>query len=891
MYVHFHLHYRTVFGEQIGIQYIKNKEEQPEEYLFQTIDGENWTGKLLVNEKDVLSYHYSMFNNGKKSQTEWGKPRQLNITSDRNIFVEDKWRQRANENNAFLTTAFTKSIFGRPAQTPKKSNRPKINTKNKVTFQLSSSSIQSHLVFGVVGNTKEFGEWKIPVAMDDSNFPLWQLSVPFDGNDLHVEYKYVVIDPKDGSVKVWEEGDNRTCHFVLGSPEGNHIIITDDHFRYNDAKWRGAGVAIPIFSLRSNYGMGIGEFSDMDLLTDWSESVGMNVIQILPVNDTIANKTWADSYPYAAISVFALHPLYINIQRISGFKKKSDQKDFQTIKDELNTLEMVDFEKVLKYKFKFLRILFDQEYSDFKTDNNIQEFIKTNGEWLKPYAVFCHLRDKYNTCNFNQWPEYSTYSNQISEELCSDINNDLKEIEFYFFIQYHADKQLSDAKSYARQKGVILKGDLPIGIYRYSCDAWVAPDLYNMDEQAGAPPDDYAILGQNWGFPTYNWTVMAKDGFGWWRKRMQQLNRYFDAMRIDHILGFFRIWQIPTHQVEGTMGMFNPRLPLSKDELAGYGISGDLTRYTTPYITYDILGKMFGNELEDVFEIFFSVGSHDRVHFKTSFDNQQKISVFVSQNPKYSKHEKSLLNLMTEVLLLTEPGSDGQFFNPRITLSTTQSYSHLDHHTKAKFNSVYNDYYFTRHDEYWKQQALWKLPAILDASDMLICGEDLGMIPKAVPGVMKDMNIISLEIQRMPKGNSKFGQVRNYPYFSVCSPSCHDMSTIRGWWESDHENAKDFYYNYLHWYGLTPLQASPEIVKAIVEDHLASPSMLAIFPIQDLVGIDSALRKSNADSEQINEPSNPKHYWRFRFHISMEDLLKSESLNEQLRSMVRKCGR
>jgi len=617
----------------------------------------------------------------------------------------------------------------------------------------------------------------------------------------------------------------------------------------------------------------------------------MNVIQILPVNDTIANKTWADSYPYAAISVFALHPLYINIQRISGFKKKSDQKDFQTIKDELNTLEMVDFEKVLKYKFKFLRILFDQEYSDFKTDNNVQEFIKTNGEWLKPYAVFCHLRDKYNTCNFNQWPEFSTYSHSISDELCSDNYEEIKEIEFYFFIQYHADKQLSEAKTYARRKGVILKGDLPIGIYRYSCDAWVAPDLYNMDEQAGAPPDDYAILGQNWGFPTYNWTVMAKDGFGWWRKRMQQLNRYFDAMRIDHILGFFRIWQIPTHQVEGTMGMFNPRLPLSKDELAGYGISGDLTRYTTPYITYDILGKMFGNELEDVFEIFFSAGSHDRVHFKTSFDNQQKISVFVSQNPKYSKHEKSLLNLMTEVLLLTEPGSDGQFFNPRITLSTTQSYSHLDHHTKAKFNSVYNDYYFTRHDEYWKQQALWKLPAILDASDMLICGEDLGMIPKAVPGVMKDMNIISLEIQRMPKGNSKFGQVRNYPYFSVCSPSCHDMSTIRGWWESDHENAKDFYYNYLHWYGLTPLQASPEIVKAIVEDHLASPSMLAIFPIQDLVGIDSALRKSNADSEQINEPSNPKHYWRFRFHISMEDLLKSESLNEQLRSMVRKCGR
>ena len=891
MYIHFHLHYRTVFGEQIGIQYTKNKGKKSEDYLFQTVDGENWTGKLLIDQKCTLNYNYVLFSSGNKSITEWGHPRQLNITSDSNIIVEEKWRQRANENNAFLTTAFTKSIFRRPIKTHPKSNKPKTNKKNKVTFQLSSASIQSHLVFGVIGNTKEFGEWKRPIIMDDTNFPLWQLSVPFEGKDLHIEYKYVVIDPADGSSKVWEDGDNRTCHFVLGSPEDNHIIVTDDHFRYKDAGWKGSGVAIPVFSLRSNAGMGIGEFTDLNLLTDWTESVGMNVIQILPVNDTIANKTWADSYPYAAISVFALHPLYVNIQRIASFKKKSDQNDFQTIKNDLNALEMVDFEKVLENKFKFLRILFEQEYGEFKTDADVQVFFKNNSEWLKPYAVFSHLRDKYKTCNFNQWPEYAAYDERITEDLCSETNKDLKEVEFYYFIQYHADRQLFEAKNYARQKAVVLKGDLPIGIYRYSCDAWVAPELYNMAEQAGAPPDDYAVLGQNWGFPTYNWTVMSKDGFFWWRKRMQQLNRYFDAMRIDHILGFFRIWQIPTHQVEGTMGMFNPRLPVSRDELADYGISGDLAEYTVPYITRDILLRMFGNDLEDIFAIFFSTSNDESVHFKTSFDTQQKISVFVSQNPKYSKHEKNLLNLMTEVLLLAEPGSDGQFFNPRITLSTTQSYSQLDNYTKAKFNSLYNDYYFTRHDEYWKQQALWKLPAILDASDMLICGEDLGMIPKAVPGVMKDMNIISLEIQRMPKGNSKFGQVRYYPYFSVCSPSCHDMSTIRGWWEGDHENAKDFYYNYLHWYGLTPMIASTDIVKVIIEDHLASPSMLAIFPLQDLVGIDATLRKSDAKSEQINEPANPKHYWRFRFHLSLEDLLKAEGLKDQLRTMVRKHGR
>jgi len=891
MYVHFHLHYRTVFGEQIGIQIVKSGEKKTDFILFQTIDGENWTGVLDVKEKTGLSYNYVVYKNGKISVSEWGKPRQIMVQDVQNVYLEDKWRPRANENNAFLTTAFTQSIFRRQPLNTKKAKKTNTNQNNTVTFRLNSASILPHLSFGVIGNTKQLGEWKSPVLMDDAHFPLWQLSVTFDSKDLHIEYKFVVFDPKDGTVKVWEENENRLCHFVLNKSSDNHIIITDENFRYKDAGWRGSGVAIPVFSLRSKNGFGIGEFTDLNLLTDWTESIGMNVIQVLPVNDTIANKSWHDSYPYAAISVFALHPLYINVQRISSFNKSSDQKEFKKIKDQLNTLDTVDFEKVLLFKFKFFRILFEQQYKEFVTDSNVMTFINENKEWLKPYAVFCHLRDKYKTCNFNQWPENADFSKDILDTFCSSSYGEIKEIEFYYFIQYHADKQLSDAKEYARQKRVVLKGDLPIGIYRYSCDAWVAPELYNMNEQAGAPPDDYAVLGQNWGFPTYNWDAMSKDGFTWWQKRMKQLDRYFDALRIDHILGFFRIWQIPTDQVEGTMGMFNPRLPFSRDELAGYGISGDLTRFTTPYITSGILKNIFGNEAEDILEIFFSHGNGDVIYFKSSFDNQQKIADFISQNRKYIRFEKQLLNLMTEVLLLEEPGSVGHYFNPRITLSGTNSYHELDSGFKNKFIKLYNDYYFTRHDVYWKDQALWKLPAILDASDMLICGEDLGMIPKVVPGVMKDLNIITLEIQRMPKGNSKFGQVKNYPYFTVCSPSCHDMSTIRGWWQSDHENAKDFYYNYLHWYGLTPMDCTPDIVMAIIEDHLASPSMLAIFPVQDLIGTDASMRRPDANAEQINEPSNPKHYWKFRFHINMEDLIHADQLNSKLRFMVNRHGR
>ena len=890
MYVHFHIHYKTAFGEQIGIQFNSENEKENKRILLQTYDGENWTGSVQFKEAESIFYKYILLKNDQIILSEWGKPRWIPLDFQ-DVFAEDKWRPRANQENAFLSTAFTKSIFRRHTSDTHKYGELKSTIKNKVTFRLTSACIQPHLKFGVLGNIKELGEWKKPLIMEDVDFPLWTSSIQFSGTDLHIEYKYVICDQDTGDVKVWEDGANRIAHFVLPKQKGNHIIQTDENFRFKDVKWRGAGVAIPVFSMRSKQGMGIGEFSDLQAMTDWAHQIGMNIIQILPVNDTIANKTWQDSYPYAAISVFALHPLYIHLQSIAAFKNKDDQKAFNTAFKEVNELEQVDFEKVLEYKFKFLHLLFDQEYERFSKDSDARAFISLNADWLRPYAAFCHLRDKYKTCNFNNWPEYAVYSSKVEEELLSPTYHHIRDIEFYYFVQYYADKQLTQAKDYARTKGVVLKGDLPIGIYRYSCDAWVAPQLYNMNEQAGAPPDDYAVLGQNWGFPTYNWNEMAKDGFAWWRKRMQQLNRHFDALRIDHILGFFRIWQIPTNQVEGTLGMFNPRLPVSRDELAQYGITGDLSRYTLPYITRDMLIQMFGNDADDIFAMFFSQSQNGQIIFKSSFDNQQKISTFIFQNLRYKKHEKNLLLLMTEVLLLVEDGTDGHYFNPRITLSTTTSYAHLDDYSRSKFNKLYDDYYFSRHDEYWKQQALWKLPAILDASEMLICGEDLGMIPKAVPGVMKDLNIISLEIQRMPKGNNKFGQVSSYPYFSVCSPSCHDMSTIRGWWQADHENAKDYYYHYLHWYGLTPQECNTEIVQAIVEDHMSSPSMMAIFPIQDLVGMDETLRKKDPFSEQINEPSNSKHYWRYRFHLNMEDLQKADQLNTKIKNMVYKSGR
>ncbi|HHM20536.1 MAG TPA: hypothetical protein ENJ20_00810 [Bacteroidetes bacterium] len=479
------------------------------------------------------------------------------------------------------------------------------------------------------------------------------------------------------------------------------------------------------------------------------------------------------------------------------------------------------------------------------------------------------------------------------EAYCPKKSAAFDDIQFYYFLQFHAHRQLSRSTEYARQKGVVLKGDLPIGIARHSCDAWVAPRLYNMNGQAGAPPDFYSQNGQNWGFPTYNWEEMAKDNFGWWRRRMAQLAQYFDALRIDHLLGFFRIWEIPSNQVVGTLGLFNPRLPYSLEELAAFGLKGNLDRYTQPYIRNHFLTPIFGTDTAFVKATFLKEQSPGFFALRPFVDDQLKIKELFENDKRFSQKKhlaENLMKLVAEVLLIEEPGSNGTAFNPRITLTTTRSFNHLSPREQKIFQRLYEDYHYRRHNEFWRQQALWKLPPLLRATNMLICGEDLGMIPATVPKVMRQYNILSLEIQRMPKGEGEFADPRQYPYPSVCSPSCHDMPTIRGWWEEDYRRAQRFYNHFINPDGRAPKECPPNIVETIIRQHLQSPSMLAIFPIQDLTGMDASRRHPVAAAEQINDPANPHHYWRYRFHLPLEKLLHS-IFNEKWKNMLEKYGR
>ena len=898
MIANFHINYETKWGEQIAIHLRRNGKE--ETAILQTYDGKNWHIAIEVAEKEEIEYKY-IFQKEDSSDPEFGQYRSLNISKGASqLFIQDAWRPTDVVVQAFFSAAFKDVIFKRNAPSTKPVSVKK-SSANKVVFQLNAAAIPQHLNFCVLGNNEALGNWKKPLFLSDGHFPIWQAEMEVAGTGVAVEYKFAIYDPSTEKVVEWETGENRKLLFTFPSRpsrdkpgNSNMLLQTDEQYRYSSGLWQGAGVALPVFSLRSKKGLGIGEYTDIKLLVDWAVKTGLKLVQVLPVNDTIVTKTWKDSYPYRAISVFALHPLYINVEAIAELKDKKAAARLKKKTTELNKLKAIDFEQVMTIKMEFFHLLFEQEKEAFLKNKEAKQFMENNADWLKPYAAFCYLRDVNGTAVFANWEKYATYSAQVIKDLCSPKSAAFDETFFYCFLQFHAHQQLFGATEYARQNGVVLKGDLPIGIARESCDAWMAPHLFNMDGQAGAPPDAYSENGQNWGFPTYNWEEMSKDNFEWWQQRMTKLAEYFDALRIDHILGFFRIWQIPTDQVIGTMGMFNPRLPYSRHELSEFGLHGHLDRFTKPYIRGHFLGEMFGEDADYVRTEYLNEVEIGVFELKETVSTQLRIKQLFENDDRFSnkKHLASgLMKLVGEVLLLEEPGSNGKTFNPRITLNTTRSFQELSKYEQGVFDNIYNEYYFKRHDDFWEKQALWKLPALLQATNMFICGEDLGMIPACVPGVMQSLNIFTLEIQRMPKGATEFGEPKKYPYTSVCSPSCHDMSTIRGWWEEDYERSNRFFRQYVDTKNPAPKVCTPGIVETINWQHLESPSVWAIFPIQDLIGMDANLRLPDANAERINDPSNDQHYWRYRFHLPLEELMETDSLNEKVARMVREMGR
>lgn len=887
MLVHFQIRFSTKFGQSLHI--IGNVPELGNGNIAKAkplrfVNNQFWELACEMNTAtiDELQYQY-ILKDGDTEIVEFGDDKAIPIQhyAKKNIVTIDTWQDTADYRNNFYTQPFQQVFFTQKKQ--QKTSKP--NKASTIELKVKNPFLKEDEQICVIGNIDELGNWKTQSPQLLTSRGVW-FTANFKTKVQTVQYKYGIYNTKQKQFVKYEDGENRSIDITV---QGNATLIVHDNYQYiNDTSWRGTGVAIPVFSLRSKNGFGVGEFADIKLLVDWAKQCGLKLIQLLPINDTIANHSWQDSYPYAAISAFALHPLYLNLQELAGKEHQAIIKPLLKKQKQLNELTQVDYEQVIRFKLSAAKELFLLQKDALKEDIEYFNFFELNRHWLVPYAAFCYLRDKNNTSDFNSWKSNSKYNETAIQRLVSPSQKHYDDIAIHYYIQYHLHLQLKEALAYAHKHNIVLKGDIPIGIYRNSVDAWIEPELYNMNEQAGAPPDDFAVKGQNWGFPTYNWKKMQDDGFAWWRKRFEQMGNYFDAFRIDHILGFFRIWSIPIHAVEGILGKFSPVLPIHKDEFVAKGIYFDYERFCKPFINDQILFDEFGSEANYVKVTFFNGNS-----LKEEFNTQQKVeNYFVKTKTTNENIKKGLFNLIANIILIEEEGSNKEWFNFRISITATSSYKYLDKTTQDQLHSLYVNYFYYKQDEFWKKEALQKLPSIKRTTRMLVCGEDLGMVPHCVPEVMNQLSMLSLEIQRMPKKSGiEFFNPADAPYLSVVTPSTHDMSTIRGWWMEDRLKTQRFFNAILNDLGEAPHACEWWISKKIIEQHLQSPAMWSIFQIQDILGMSELLRNKNIEEERINVPANPAHYWRYRMHISLEELIKQKEFTSSIRKMIVDAGR
>ena len=891
MILSFNIEYRTNWGEEVRISGLF-----PESIPLHTTDGIYWTAELeleVPQEGMTINYSYQIEQNGIVIRKEWDSfSRSIFLSgSSRKIYrINDCWKNIP-EQLYLYSSAFTEALLAHP----EKENIPQ-RYKKGLVIKAYAPRINKDYCLAICGNQKSLGHWdpEKAVLMSDTNFPEWQIELDASKLKYPLEYKFILYNKQEKKADCWEKNPNR----YLADPElkTNETLVISDRYVYFDIPaWKGAGIAIPVFSLKSEKSFGVGDFGDLKRMVDWAVNTRQKVIQILPVNDTTMTHAWTDSYPYNSISIYAFHPMYADIRQMGTLKDKEAASKFSKKQKELNSLPAIDYEAVNQTKWEFFNLLFRQEGEKVLASKDFKDFFETNKEWLQPYAVFSYLRDAYKTPNFRKWPRHSVYQAEDIEKMCQPGTADYPHISLYYYIQYHLHLQLLSATEYARQHGVVLKGDIPIGISRNSVEAWTEPHYFNLDGQAGAPPDDFSINGQNWGFPTYNWEEMSKDGFAWWKSRFRKMAEYFDAYRIDHVLGFFRIWQIPMDAVHGLLGYFNPALPFSESELRyNYDFWIDPDLQTTPYIMDYFVEDFFGPYTKEALDTFCRSVGGGRYKLKAEYDTQRKVVDHFASLPKDEKNTRicdGLLGLIDQVLFIEDPIEKGKY-HPRISAQYTYTYRSLNDYERWCFNRLYNDFFYHRHNEFWYDKAMWKLPPLIDSTDMLVCAEDLGMIPACVPAVMHRLEILSLEIQRMPKDPATpFGDTWRYPYYSVCTTSTHDMGGIRQWWEEDRAKTQQFFNEVLHEHGAAPYFAEPWICDRIIDLHLASPSMLCILPLQDWLSINGNIRREKPAEEQINVPANPRHYWRYRMHMTLGELLGHTEFSDYLRNKISNTGR
>ena len=898
MKLKFTIQYSTAWGESLHVIIDYHSQDgsiRHQNLLMQTEDGVCWTLETaaLVSRQHPLShivYRYQVENgDGQVLRQEWDMvPRIYSFDASKDYLFPDQWRDRPLPyylySNAYQTTC-----HGSLDEQVQPVRQPLF--RRTVVFRVSAPQISQGQAIAICGSHPSIGSWNPSryLMMEYVGQGEWMLSVNVMGWLMPVEYKYVVVDTNTHELKMWEEGENRVIDegsWMMG--DGDVLVLHGGHLRLCEAVWRAAGVSVPVFSLRSEHSYGVGDFGDLRRLVDWAVATGMKFIQVLPVNDTTTGYGWHDSCPYNIVSAFALHPHYVDLEAAGTLRSKAQMTKFMRRRQELNALPYSDYEAVDRVKSEYLQLLFAERGKSVMASKEYKAFVADNEDWLKEYSRYVGTKVR-GYVGTGEGGTRIPFALELSSSPRTPVPPYLEE--YTYFVQYLLHSQLKEAADYARSKGVVLKGDLPIGISRDSVEAKENPALFHLDSQAGVPPDVFSKQGQNWGYPTYNW---ENEKIGdWFQHRLRHMAQYFDAVRIDHVLGYFRIWEIPEDAVSGVLGHFSPSLPLTVDEIEYFGLPFRKELFTRPLINDRLLDRLFGIHVNYVRENFLVRKAYNLYDLKDDYATQQRVDRYFAERRDENSLwiRDGLMRLISNVLFVEDPRQP-DMYHPRVGVINEPVYEVLTSDEKDAFIRLYNNYFYQRHSFFWGHQAIKHLSAMMKDSRMLFCAEDLGMVPDCVEPVLDQLRILTLEIQQLPKQqNYEFAHLEANPMRSVCSISTHDMSPLRLWWQEQPEHRQRYYITMLQKEGRAPEQLPAHLAEEIIARHLYCPSMLCILSLQDWLAMDGELRRKNPQEERINTPSDPYNRWQYRMHLTIEQLLEATKYNNKVRMMIQRSKR
>lgn len=641
------------------------------------------------------------------------------------------------------------------------------------------------------------------------------------------------------------------------------------------------GTAIPVGALKTADSCGVGEFLDLIPFADFCKKAGLKLIQLLPVNDT-----GTESSPYSALSAFALHPLYISLKSLPEVEGKEELlKEITKLQKKYEKLPRFQYRELRRKKLELLQKIFESEKEKIISSSELSKWIKNN-PWIQVYSIFMQKKEKKHEASWKEWGEAQPTKKEL-DDLWKDKKNQEGNF-FYAWVQMRLDEQFAKASKYAQSLGIKLKGDIPIMMNEDSCDAWAFPEYFNDEMRAGSPPDGPNPVGQNWGFPIYNWDNLKKDDYSWWKNRLIQASKYYQVYRIDHVLGFFRIWATPQRESTAMLGWTQPFEPITTDELHNLGFSDDrITWLSVPHVpTNQIEAVNNGDYLGThgiLAKIMDRIGNEEMWRFKPEIKGEKDIwASDIPDNVKPRLAEFWRNRALVRV-------ADG-LYSPLWTYHSTTAWQSLSDDEKYRLGQLIVTKY-SRMEVLWEEQARTLLGDLTSCTDMVACAEDLGSNPESLPRVLNDLSILSLRVVRWSRNwnapGEPYYQFGEYPYLSVTTSSVHDSSTARLWWLKEGD-AWDFYRTFPGDSDVQPGSYNSKTARYLLSKMAESNSAFCIHPLQDFLGLVEDYFDENPDNERVNIPGSVNEFnWTYRLPVTIEKLIKNKELISEINNIVK----